>query len=119
MLNKDIFKEQLARLSINFKIKLDDETGKLYQKMIYDGLKNEISDENMKSATQYILINVNNKQWEEAYQWNDRRPTLADWINAYKPKPEYRQAPYKCPITGATLWRKELVKEQIKQIEVK
>lgn len=88
MLSENIFKENLAILSINFqfKMRLSDECDQIYAKMVYDELKNSISDEMMKKTTTQILKETTLEEWNKTYGFGGK-PALADWLNAYVPKP--------------------------------
>lgn len=102
-------------LSVNFGFEIEGEKGAIYARMIYEALKDKISDQRMSEDTLRLCKECSAEEWNKLYGFRGK-PPLADWLNYFVPKimrkvDEY----YTCPISGATLVRHRFIEENTNQ----
>lgn len=116
MLSEQIFKESLAYLCQNFNFQVSPE----YIKIVYNSLKEKVSDTRMEKVTKNIIEKTTQVEWNKDFGFGGR-PAVADWIDAYEIKSIKKTEYYKCSITGATLAREvwALPEQEIKKLEAK
>lgn len=98
MLNEKTFKENLNLLSENFNFQVTE----VYMRLIFNGLKEKISDQRMKEVTEGIVESINLREWNSAYGYGGK-PALADWIDVFVPKLIEKRIYKPHPITGANM----------------
>jgi hypothetical protein len=87
----------------NFEFSYD----KIYTQMIYDALKNEISDEIFIETCNKALKEITKQKWNEAYGYKGR-PAVADWVNYFISQTRIEtNEKYVCEYTGEL--RKKIV----------
>jgi hypothetical protein len=113
MLDKTLFQEAMAMFSINFGFELKGEDGRIYKRLVFDALQNEVSDEAFKKATYSILKTTTLEAWNKAYGFKGK-PAVADWIEAVISKQEFvkKTQYYQCETTGAMLSRQISLKKE-------
>jgi hypothetical protein len=117
MLSKELFQKILASFAINFGFELKGDDGRIYKSMVYEALKNKVDDERFSFVANGVLEQTTLKDWNEAYGYKGK-PSLADWLETFKPKMIEKTEYYKCDITGAMLAKRVLVQEN-QQLKIK
>lgn len=74
----------------------------LYSEMVYNSLKDKLTDKRFLDTCNNILKETTKDDWNKAYGFKGR-PAVKDWIDAFIPKPIEKERYKKCPTTGAML----------------
>lgn len=98
MLSIKIFNDGFKKMQLIFEFQPDPD----YQKLIYDALKNKLTDERFLKSCNGILAETTKEDWNKAYGFKGR-PAVKDWVDAMIPKPIEKSRYVECKITGAML----------------
>lgn len=102
MLNSEIFVKTLAIFSEIYGF----EYSVKYSELVYESLKDKVSNEYFEKVSNSILQQTKLEDWNSAYGYRGK-PAIADWADVFIPKKQFvkKAEYYKCPITGANLVR--------------
>jgi hypothetical protein len=85
-----------------FKENFDFDNSKSYTEMVYNALKDKLTDERFLKSCNSILASTSKDDWNKAYGFKGR-PAIKDWLNAMVPQVIEKSRYVKCKITGAML----------------
>jgi len=107
MLNPKIFIKTLAIFSEIYGFEYSES----YSDVVYESLKNVISDSDFKYISNAILKETKLEDWNKAYGYG-KKPAPADWLEVFVPKQQWieKEEHYIEPITGAICVKKIMVK---------
>lgn len=98
MLKIETFTQGFKKMQLSFEFEPNLE----YQGMIFDSLKEKISDKMFIDSCNAILEDTSKETWNKAYGFKGR-PAVKDWLDAFIPKVVEKTRYVKCKITGAIL----------------
>lgn len=98
MLTIKTFNGCFKRLQLNFEFQPDLD----YQQMIYNALKDKIDNKMFIETFKSIMFETTKEEWNKIYGYKGR-PAIADWINAFVPKPIKKERYITDKATGARL----------------
>jgi len=85
-----------------FKENFEFDNSEPYTEMVYNALKDKLTDERFLKSCNGILAETSKDDWNKAYGFKGR-PAVKDWVGAMVPQIVEKSRFVKCPITGAML----------------